>query len=322
MSTQHYIYSQKGKPFSDFDAATEKARILTEEVGEQYTVVTLELGYAIVRDQQQSVDTESEPEPMPNPQISEISKIPEIPEIPGLAQDESTSTDEKAPELIMPDYKSEFGLQDSEVLLKEMEEEKRKEKEALENEIRKYRQSQQQDPKKQSINNSSVINLRPSFKKFFMQYLLALISILISQKPEVCFLPFMSGSEIAANGLITGLMGTIELVAYSGLIYFGFQILIPILSNRYKINGETIETQKGIISRDSTSILIEDIKTADVNQSIIDRFFDIGTVELSTSGTAGTDIVLWGINDPVSIKRIIRNRQKESGDTVSRTQRL
>ncbi len=107
-------------------------------------------------------------------------------------------------------------------------------------------------------------------------------------------------------------------VEIAGLLILGFSALavfVPWLSHSYIVGPDGIEQRQGILSRDSTSIRLSDIRSINLKQGIIARLFNVGTLEFSSAGTDGIDIRFADVAGPLKIKRWIESLLRSNGDS-------
>lgn len=85
------------------------------------------------------------------------------------------------------------------------------------------------------------------------------------------------------------------------------------LYNRYKqrfvIDDPEIRSRQGLLSRNTQSINIGDVRNIDVKQNVEERLLGIGDVHFSSSADAGTEVSFHGIGDPVGVKERVQNRR-------------
>lgn len=72
---------------------------------------------------------------------------------------------------------------------------------------------------------------------------------------------------------------------------------------QYAITNKRVRVKHGIVGRKITEIRIRDIRSVVMQQSVIERIFKLGSIAISTSGTAGYEVVLKGISQPEKIRR-------------------
>jgi uncharacterized membrane protein YdbT with pleckstrin-like domain len=90
---------------------------------------------------------------------------------------------------------------------------------------------------------------------------------------------------------------------------FGVICLIMIYRHyswRYTVDAVNIESRRGIIARNVSSIRIADVRNINVKQSLFERILFIGDVEFSSAGTAGVEVVFKGISRPMRIKQKVQ----------------
>lgn len=83
-------------------------------------------------------------------------------------------------------------------------------------------------------------------------------------------------------------------------------------ANRYTITPERVESRQGIIANNKAIVSIIDIRTIDIKQSVTDRLLNVGTLELSTAGTAEIYCILKWIHDPERYHQLIYSRRNQS----------
>lgn len=105
------------------------------------------------------------------------------------------------------------------------------------------------------------------------------------------------------DGLI---LGTLLLPIYG----IGLLLLIPALMKRYSrfyvVTNRRVTVTAGIFSRTLKEIRVKDIRYLELKQGFWQRLYKIGTIEIGTSGTAGIEISIVGINDPSKVNNLIR----------------
>ena len=95
-------------------------------------------------------------------------------------------------------------------------------------------------------------------------------------------------------------------------VFFGWSVFplifwyVQSLSNKIILEGNTILYEVGILSKNRTEIEIDKIRTIKVVQSLSDRIFGAGDIELYTSGD-DPEIILRGFPSPNVIKDALKN---------------
>ena len=93
-----------------------------------------------------------------------------------------------------------------------------------------------------------------------------------------------------------------------GLLPIGYAFIIR-QSTLLTIKSDELTLETGLLSRNSTEVKIRDIKTIDVQQSLVHRMLDIGRVRVATAGTEGWEIVVEGVEAPNDIRNMIQKLQ-------------
>lgn len=78
---------------------------------------------------------------------------------------------------------------------------------------------------------------------------------------------------------------------------------------RYKVTERRVISIEGLISRNTSEVEIKDIRNIQISQSLMERLFRIGTVKIGTAGTAGVEIVLRGVPNPMRVRDVVREQR-------------
>lgn len=105
------------------------------------------------------------------------------------------------------------------------------------------------------------------------------------------------------------------------------EILVPLLIGLgvffvwwLKIKGTTLTVttertscRRGILSKAITEVWHRDIRNVQLNQSLLQRILNVGTIGISSAGQNEVEVNVSGIPDPESVKRFIdENRRREA----------
>jgi membrane protein YdbS with pleckstrin-like domain len=86
-----------------------------------------------------------------------------------------------------------------------------------------------------------------------------------------------------------------------GLIW----IIYAILDQRTKVftlTNRRVMSKTGIISRRTQEVNLRDIRSINMNQTLTERLFSLGTVQIGSAGTGGIEVEFSGINKPVKVR--------------------
>lgn len=93
-----------------------------------------------------------------------------------------------------------------------------------------------------------------------------------------------------------------------GLIIFLIWYLIN-KSTKLSVTATHILFEKGLLSKERSEIDLDSIRTVKVTQSLFNRMFNVGTIELYTAGDT-PEIVAKGMPDPNGLREIVREYQE------------
>jgi len=78
------------------------------------------------------------------------------------------------------------------------------------------------------------------------------------------------------------------------------------------ITSDKVSMRTGILSKNTNDVYIEDIKNVQIKQSLFNRLFGVGSLEVATAGTSGVEIVISGIANPNEAKSIIEAQRRKA----------
>ena len=74
-------------------------------------------------------------------------------------------------------------------------------------------------------------------------------------------------------------------------------------------NKRTIR-QEGIIQRHTTEVLHDHVRSVDIQQTLLQRILNVGTVGIDSAGQDDVEIIIGDIPDPYEVKKIIDTYRK------------
>jgi len=89
--------------------------------------------------------------------------------------------------------------------------------------------------------------------------------------------------------------------------------IYSIYNVKYAIDNNGVEARVGVLSLNlkASKIRYEDIRNVNIRQTILERFLDIGDVEISTAATGSIELILSGVAAPDEIQDMLQ-RERES----------
>ena len=87
--------------------------------------------------------------------------------------------------------------------------------------------------------------------------------------------------------------------------YLGMSLIYQRLSVHYRLTTHRLVIERGILSKTDDRILLVDIDDITVQQGLIDRVLEIGTVVLNTSDDTSPILTMRGIENPRHVGDLI-----------------
>ena len=85
-------------------------------------------------------------------------------------------------------------------------------------------------------------------------------------------------------------------------------LLLRIYDVLYTVDAKGIQARVGILSLHQRVIRVryEDIRTVETEQTLLERFLDVGDVEIATAATGSVEIVLEGVAAPHEVRKMVQ----------------
>jgi uncharacterized membrane protein YdbT with pleckstrin-like domain len=108
--------------------------------------------------------------------------------------------------------------------------------------------------------------------------------------------------------IIMGVSSTgynLYLIYWSILLFFVIKNLITYFTTEYGITSNRVISKEGLIRRDIEEINLSSIESINVNQTIIGRILNYGTIVISGRGTS--KVVFRDIDNVIETRKLIKN---------------
>lgn len=112
--------------------------------------------------------------------------------------------------------------------------------------------------------------------------------------------------------LLHFIVGVVLLPLFGVGLIFILYALLDRNTKVFVITNKRVTAKTGIIARNIHEVGIKDIRNIDVKQGILERLFDLGTVEIGSAGTAQNEVTFPGINNPIPVRDMVRQQKDET----------
>ena len=92
--------------------------------------------------------------------------------------------------------------------------------------------------------------------------------------------------------------------AGAGLVILGFWWLTTKAATLTVTNKRTIQ-RTGLFSKKTTEVLHRDVRNIEINQSMFQRVFGVGSIGITSAGQSGIEVQFAGVRDPDGVKAVI-----------------
>lgn len=98
--------------------------------------------------------------------------------------------------------------------------------------------------------------------------------------------------------------------SWKSWITVGFYAIWLRMGTRYRVTEEKVTAEYGILSKNSTTINLQDIRNVELSQSGLERLLGYGDIAFSTAGTGGTEITFNKVPKPNNIKQRVEEARR------------
>ncbi|MDO8629502.1 MAG: PH domain-containing protein [Phycisphaerales bacterium] len=99
------------------------------------------------------------------------------------------------------------------------------------------------------------------------------------------------------------------LVIVSGIVNLG-RVVLRVLGTYFRLTTQRLFIERGILSRtiDQTELIrVDDVR---MQQSLLDRMFNVGNVMLLTTDATDRSVTIEGVKSPKEVAETVRNRRR------------
>ena len=116
---------------------------------------------------------------------------------------------------------------------------------------------------------------------------------------------FIGLALVLLKGFVIIMGVSLYLIYWSILLFFVIKNLIIYFTTEYGITNTRVISKQGLIRRDIEEINLSSIESINVNQSIIGRILNYGTIIVSGRGTS--KVIFKDIDNVVAVRKLIKN---------------
>jgi hypothetical protein len=87
--------------------------------------------------------------------------------------------------------------------------------------------------------------------------------------------------------------------------FFGAEWLVFSFSRSMKVTNKRVIERRGLFSRRTIEVIHEHIRSVSVEQTVVQRIFNTGTISISSAANAGVEIQMKDLPQPYKIKEVI-----------------
>ena len=87
--------------------------------------------------------------------------------------------------------------------------------------------------------------------------------------------------------------------------------IVRLYDVRYQVDDMGIECRIGILSLHQHTVRVryEDVRSVELEQTLLDRLLDIGDVYISTAANAGVEVVFSGVSAPSEVQEMVQRER-------------
>ena len=136
------------------------------------------------------------------------------------------------------------------------------------------------------------------------------ISIILGAIVLTCLLIFYTSETVRITIFPIWAIFMLVLILY---------VVVKRCSWKYTVTTNLIESVNGILSKNTRSIRVCDLRSVNVKQGIIQRFMNIGDIEFGSAGSGGIEVTFSGVANPGKVRNDVYALMK--GDLLGKNER-
>jgi membrane protein YdbS with pleckstrin-like domain/DNA-directed RNA polymerase subunit RPC12/RpoP len=145
------------------------------------------------------------------------------------------------------------------------------------------------------LDEKPIFEMRPSWKAFVGQYILAALALIVG---------LLIGSSIQPTNSVfrtiftwAGILGAVVILLY---------VVIKRFSLKYRLTTQRFFILRGIISREVSELELFRVKDVELVQNLFDRIFNIGKLTIYSTDETAPKADMLGIDNPMKMKDTLR----------------
>ncbi|MBE9561446.1 MAG: PH domain-containing protein [Proteobacteria bacterium] len=103
------------------------------------------------------------------------------------------------------------------------------------------------------------------------------------------------------------LLGVVVPIFGLGSLFFWW---LQVVNTRLTVSNERVGFRRGILSKNIREVFLSDIRSVEIDQTIIQRIMGTGRVEISSAASSDAEIIIDGIPDAYEVKKIIDEHRR------------
>jgi uncharacterized membrane protein YdbT with pleckstrin-like domain len=132
-------------------------------------------------------------------------------------------------------------------------------------------------------------------------YLACIVSIIIGVYSLIAWIS-QGNTFYIISGMIAGLIGLIIFINW----------WLTVINTRLTVTANKVTMREGILSKKIHEIFISDIRSVQIDQTLLQRILGTGTLEVSGAATESAEIRIDGIPNAYKVKECIdKHREKD-----------
>lgn len=108
------------------------------------------------------------------------------------------------------------------------------------------------------------------------------------------------GLSMAVLGPLCGVLLAIAVLA-AGISY------AQTIGYSYTLTATRAQSEYKFFSRETKEVELEHLRDVCLSQSVLQRLIGVGTLELSTAGGDGVEVIFRAVKDPEGVRKLIRS---------------
>jgi uncharacterized membrane protein YdbT with pleckstrin-like domain len=127
------------------------------------------------------------------------------------------------------------------------------------------------------------------------------------------------GGAVAVGVVVALIVGAVAGIVVGAVLVAGAVVVgfVRRMATRYLVTSQRLHIRRGILARREQQTRIDRVQNVSTQQTLVDRFARVGTVDFDTAGTDDSEFRFVGIAAPDRVVAAVDRAQREAAERAA-----